>query len=357
MKTRVLFILKKRYVAYGEPGNDFPHAYQMSSGLLNSATFVKNMLVKNKIDAELVQVNDNNDIDREVTKYKPTHVIIEAYWVVPEKFDVLIKRHPTVKWIVRGHSELPFLANEGIAMEWTRRYLEYPNVLVASNSTGVVRDFRNWATALFPNRKKADIHRQIIYLPNYYLLTGTKTPYRLDGKDTIDVGCFGAFRPMKNHLIQAFAAVEFAKNIGKKLRFHVNASRKEGGGEKPLKNVRAFFEKLGPQYQLVEHEWMPHDEFKRIIRTMDIGMQVSFSETFNIVTADFVDQQVPVVVSDEIKWMSSVFKADMTETEDMVDKMAVALTWKKYLGWLDINRTALKDYVEKSEDVWVRYFK
>lgn len=357
MSSRVLFVLKRRFVPYGDPANDFPYSYQMSSGLLNSATFVKDMLIKNGIAAELVEVTDNNEIDREVTRYKPTHVIIEAYWVVPEKFKVLCELHPNVIWIIRGHSEIPFLANEGIAMEWTREYLKFKNVYVASNSEQVVEDFRNWAEILFPNRTKQDHIRSIMHLPNYYPVGKTNVPYVLDKKDTIDVACFGAFRPMKNHLIQTFAALEFARSIKKKLRFHVNASRREGGGEKPLKNVRAFFETLGPDYQLVEHEWMPHAEFKELIKQMDVGMQVSFSETFNIVTADFVDLGVPIVVSDEIKWMPSMFKADSTNTKQIVEKMAFALFWKRYMWWMDVNRPALHLYVDESEKVWTKYFK
>jgi hypothetical protein len=357
MRPKILFILKKRYIPYGDPANDLPYAYQMSSGLLNSAMFVCNMLIRSNFDAKLVEVVDNNDIDREVTLYRPTHVIIEAYWVVPEKFEVLTARHPTVKWIIRGHSEIPFLANEGIAMDWTQRYIEYPNVIVASNSTQVVDDFRKWLSIRFPSRNKRDIEKSIIYLPNYYPITLHKTPFRLDDKDTIDVGCFGAVRPMKNHLIQAFAAVQLAQSLNKKLRFHINASRREGGGDKPLKNVRAYFRDLGVDYQLVEHDWMSHVDFKRLVSTMDIGMQVSFSETFNIVTADFVDMDVPVVVSDEIKWMPHWFKADMTETQQIVNKMLFALAWKKYLPWLNVNKKALHKYVEKSADVWVQYFK
>ena len=82
MKTekKVLFILKKRQSSH--TGYD-----SVSSGLLNSARFVSDMLNKNGIESNLVEVQDNNCIDREVSKYRPTHVIIEALWVVPSKFE------------------------------------------------------------------------------------------------------------------------------------------------------------------------------------------------------------------------------------------------------------------------------
>src|ERR1700686_515277 len=104
---KVLFILKKN--SYGYSGS---YGYGMS-GLLNSAQFIVDMLNDNGVEAKLEIVNDNNDIDREVHKYKPDVVVVEALWVVPEKFDVLRKLHPRVKWIVRSHSDFPFLATEG----------------------------------------------------------------------------------------------------------------------------------------------------------------------------------------------------------------------------------------------------
>ena len=125
-ENKVLFILKKRQTSHTGYAS-------VSSGLLNSAKFVSDMLNKNGIESHLVEVNDNNCIDREVTKFKPTHVIIEALWVVPQKFEVLTKLHPNVQWIIRLHSDISFLANEGIAIEWIYEYLKYPNVKVSAN--------------------------------------------------------------------------------------------------------------------------------------------------------------------------------------------------------------------------------
>ena len=123
---KVLFILKKRQTSHTGLNT-------ISSGLLNSASFVNNMLVQNGIESHLVEVQDNNCIDREVTKYKPTHVLIEALWVVPSKFEILTEKHPDVEWIIRLHSDIPFLSNEGIAVDWIYKYLEYKNLKVSIN--------------------------------------------------------------------------------------------------------------------------------------------------------------------------------------------------------------------------------
>jgi len=128
-------------------------------------------------------------------------------------------------------------------------------------------------------------------------------------KNTISIGCFGALRPLKNHLQQAIWAMMFADKIGKHLEFHINRSEFEKDESSPvLKNLHSLFSST--PHTLVEHPWVEHDEFLKLVKTMDLGLQMSFTETFNIVTADFVYCGVPIVVSDEIDWMNFLYKAN-----------------------------------------------
>lgn len=147
--ARVLFICKKRQTEYG-----------VSYGLINSCRFLCNALERLGVEGKVVAVIDNNCIDREVHQYKPTHVFIEALWVVAEKFHVLVPRYPKVKWYVRLHSNIPFLANEGIAMEWISKYdalqKQYPNFHIAVNSKKIQSDLQ----------KTLDL--QTVYTPNVY---------------------------------------------------------------------------------------------------------------------------------------------------------------------------------------------
>lgn len=348
---RVLFILKKRECYGCENYSDPCYERSISSGLLNSARMVVEMLVKNGVPAAYVQVTDNNDIDREVTKYRPDICIIEALWVVPSKFEILQRLHPKVEWIIRVHSELPFLAQEGIAMQWLLTYLDYSNVAVSFNSEKTDRDFR----VLIAEKYGRVGDERVYYLPNYYPVSNNEAPYVLDEKDMIDVASFGAVRPMKNQLIQAVAAVEYARKHHLGLRFHINGNRKEAGGDNPYKNLKQLFANLDPQYQLVEHPWLVHSAFLELVETMDIGLQMSLSETFNIVAADFVSQGVPVVTSAEIKFVSGRFHADPTNAQDIVEKMERALFWKRYLGWLDVNKHRLKGFSAESERIWLKF--
>ncbi len=350
LKKSVLFILKKRE-DYGPKHHDHK---SLSTGLYNSAKFVNQMLIDNGIESNIVVVNDNNDIDREVTKYKPTHVIIEALWVVPEKFKVLHKLHPNVKWIVRMHSEIPFIANEGNAMTWLGEYVKYDNVSIAFNAKRILKDFKFYIqTEMTWNKKEVD--KKVIYLPNYFSQDYKRKKLNKK-KHTIDIACFGAVRPLKNHLNQAISALRFAESIGKRLHFHINIGRFEMKGDSVYKNLKGLFNQLSnSHHKLVEHEWMPREEFLDLCSKMDIGMQSSFSETFNIVGCDLVSQGVPLIGSPEIVWMNPLFMSNPTSTDSMVNK----LWWTYHFPKFNVktNQCLLTNYTNKTQTIWVNYFK
>lgn len=346
---RVLFILKQRNVPFYDVRCGH---YNTSSGLLNSAKFVHDMLVDQGFSSKLVEVIDNNSIDREVTNYRPTHVIIEAFWVVPEKFKILRKLHPTVTWIIRAHSDISFLALEGMAYQWVFDYYNQSNVIVAFNSDHACKTFRELISIDHPHHRKSDIDNKLITLSNYYPIIQHKVESYDDG--ALNVGGFGAIRPLKNQLIQATAAVMYAKKHNISLRFHINGNRTEQKGDTVLTNIRSLFNELNSShYRLVEHSWYPHEEFKKIVGMMDIGLQVSFTETFNIVTADFVTSGIPVVVSSEVGWVNELFHADCTDVFDIVEKMETALWWKHHLGCFDLNLRGLKRWSKTAKNEWI----
>ena len=347
---KVLFILKRR-----EDYNADRHSHVgLSTGLYNSASFMNQMLKNSGISSELVVVIDNNDIDREVNKNKPTHVIIEALWVVPSKFAVLCRLHPDVKWIIRLHSEVPFLAGEGMAMDWIGDYSGFKNIVIAANAPRALSEVR-----LFLKErngwKDAFVNEKVVYFPNFY---PQDYKYKIldKNKDYIDICCFGAVRPLKNHMIQALAAVKFANKINKKLRFHINAGRIEMKGEPVLNNIKAFFIHLNNSgHLLINHQWTPREEFSQLCSTMDMGLQVSFSETFNIVGADIISQGVPLVGSTEIPWLSRLSCANAVDTDDIYKNLLFAYRFPK-LNIL-INQILLKFYTSKTRKIWLNYFK
>lgn len=350
-KKKVLFILKRR-----EDYSGFLHSYiGLSTGLYNSAQYMNQMLKDAGVDSELEVAIDNNCIDRLVTKHKPSHVIIEALWVVPKKFEVLTKLHPTVEWIVRLHSEVPFIAMEGIATAWIYDYLQYPRMKIGINSPRLLREVREYLKNAYD---WSFVDSSLIYMPNFYPVGPAQKKKYVFADDEIHISCFGSIRPLKNHLTQAIAAVEFANLINKKLVLHINGNRVEQKGDPILNNLREMFKRLaliGPAHRLVEHDWLQRDDFVRLCSTMDIGMQVSFSETFNIVGADHVGVQVPLIGSQEIPWLSQLAMANPTHTSSIVSALMKA--YKSPELNVGFNRRKLRKYSDQTKKVWLKYFR
>jgi len=334
-KFKVLFVCKKRVDSYG-----------ISFGLLNSARMLAAILAGEGIESVVEAVDDANGIDRVVCLHRPTHVIIHALWAAPAKILELCRKHRKVSWNVRVHSKPPFLAMEGIASSWIAAY------------SGIQACMGNlWMSA--NSRETNELMRDVfgcrsLMLPNAYV-----APERPEGCATIEVdhsrlnvACFGAIRPLKNHYAQAVAAMSYAKTIGMMLDFHVNHGREEQGGDRVVRNLRAMFDASGG-HRLVEHSWYPHGVLVHcVLPMMDIGMQVSLTETFNIVAADMVAAGLPTIGSQDIYWMSWLFHADPNDIDNMVSTMSAADRLGGFGVWL--NRRGLRRANVRAVRTWKR---
>lgn len=342
-KRKVLFILKQRY-AYGQ----LTTAY----GLYNSCQFVARKLEELGIDCKVVQVFDNNCIDKEVHLFKPTDVFIEALWVVPDKFKVLSKLHPKVKWHIRLHSKTPFIATENIAFNWLNQYMalrdEGVDIELSANSMEFYKNLKalyNHSVNYTPN----------LYYPNLSYVPTVEIPNVRTNPNEFHIGIFGALRPMKNHLQQAVWAIEFGKILKKPVAVHINVSEHESnsaqnGVSNVLSNLRNLFAGRSDA-RLVEHPWYPHGDFINLVKQMDMGMQVSFSETFNITAADFVYNNIPIVASSEIKFVNPLCVVNSNSSEDAMNVMKIAHKFAN-LGLNRINRMLLNKSNNKAVNAW-----
>lgn len=338
---KVLFICKKRNDSYGP-----------SYGLINSCKFISNALEDNGIESKVVDVIDNNYIDREVHNFKPTHVFIEAIWVVPEKIKVLLKLYPKIQWYVRIHSKIPFISNEGIAIGWLREYGEiskvYKNFSIAANNEEISEAFYKCYKI------------KIEYFPNIYHPKHHNHHYDDEQENNhcheecnsqkINIGCFGSIRPLKNQLIQAMAAIAFGNQLKCSINFHVNGNRCEQNGDNVLKNLINSFKNT--PHNLICHPWLSHSDFVNLVKKMDLGLQVSISETFNIVAADFAWNNVPIVGSDEISWLDRRYKANPNSLSDITDKLHYSFLGKKH-NIQKFNLENLQKFNKKATKIWL----
>ena len=85
---------------------------------------------------------------------------------------------------------------------------------------------------------------------------------------------------------------------------------------------------------------------------MDISMQVSFSETFNIVGADQVVQGIPFLGCDEIPWFTQG-PVSLNDTRDIRDHLLNI--YEHPIKNAKINQYDLTKYVEASEQTWLSF--
>jgi len=346
-KKKILILLKK----HSESGGQFTS----KAGLSNSANFLKKILEKYvNILCELKLCIDANSIDKEINSFKPDICIIEAIWVPPYKMKELVKLWPNVTFIVRIHSKIPFLANEGIAISWIDEYNKIDNVIVSFNNRRTNNDFRNIGinSTYLPNLYPTIRHFSDV---KYFFKSIKEKLSSFFGHNRpqtiINIGCFGAIRPLKNQLSQAVAAITYADKNDKILHFHINGTRVEQRGETVLKNMRLLFD--NSRHKLIEHPWMEHHEFLKIINQMDLGLQVSYTESFNIVTADFVHCEKPIIVGYDTDWMPHCSKVDANNIPMMANKIDEVL--KNPSKYVLRNYNSFEKYYRKSIRVWRKF--
>lgn len=348
-----LFILKRREDYNTDEA--YSYSYQIATGMWNSALFVSDVLNENGIQSNVELAIDANGIDALVTLNNPSQVFIEGLWVPPAKFTELmaLPRHAGRQWHVRIHSELPFLATEGVAIEWITQYLAQ-GVVVAANSPRIHLQLQQWAASV--GYTEQQVIELLLCLQNCY-----PTDYRaifpgeldFSQKTTIDIACFGAIRVLKNTLQQAQIAVEYARSIGKQLRFHVNNVVSGPTAPGIERNLLSFFAALPPaDAVLVQHGWEDRVTFLQSLQAVDLLMQVSFSETFNIVAADATWVGRPVLGSPELPWLFPVYGDETSSTEALKTLQIIMATPSFFVTQ---NRARLKSYAARSEDQWVRY--
>ena len=334
---KVLFVLKDRF---------YNRFHSESYGLINSSKQVADFLESIGHECKIVQVIDGNGIDKELFLYRPDVVIIEALWVTAAKMKELIelKRYAKIKWVVRIHSDAGFLAAEGTAFKYINDYIELhkDNLYVSMNNL----QFNHYTSQA--------MYYDFTYLPNIITLLNYRKPPR-HKHEYIDIGCFGSLRILKNHVYQALCAIDAANRLRKTLRFHITVDPDvdEKTTNPVYKNLEEIFK--DSRHELVKHYWLTNDKFHELIKEMDIGMQISYTESFNIVTADFVNNDTPIVVSDAIRWMPFIMRTSSVEYRKTVRKIIWAYRFRRnklITRWSKLN---LAVYNEEAKLEWRKF--
>ncbi|MDA4130669.1 MAG: hypothetical protein OK457_07850 [Thaumarchaeota archaeon] len=257
-------------------------------------------------------MTNNIDLVNSIIEYNGEHedsltnVIVSAPWLSKYDMEQLIKGFPEIQFVIESHSNVGFLQADPLGMKNILSALElseiYDNIKVGGNSLRFVR----WMRKVYGQR--------IVYLPNLYPLSKIRKD-AWDGISTIKIGIFGAIRPLKNFMTAAGAAVAIHKELDVPIEIHMSAGG-EGNGGDVTRSIDAMCGCLDG-VELIKHGWQPWEEFIELVSQMDLLLQPSYTESFNMITADGIYCGVPSVVSSAIVWAPKSWKADSDDALDI----------------------------------------
>jgi hypothetical protein len=214
------------------------------------------------------------------------------------------------------------------------------NVHLAGNS----RRFCDWIRTAFG--------APCVYLPNLYWLDCDPVWRQPFSGGTLRIGIFGATRPLKNLMSAAGAALEISRTLRVPLELWLSAGRAEGGGDGILAAVREMLGGL-PNVTLIMNGWQTWPAFRRTISHMHLLLQPSYTESFNMVTADGVAEGVASVVSNAIDWAPHDWKANV---DDVLDIARVGRRLLFDTRAAQDGMRALKEYIADGLHAYKRFF-
>jgi hypothetical protein len=270
-------------------------------GLGVSALNTSKVLRSNDIPAEVWPIVSPADLSARLENAGATHVVVSAPWIPTADLQRLVNHYPDVTFAVNCHSNVGFLQADSNGVKLFREAMELETGTFNFRAAGNSKKFCKWVTAAFG--------APCTHLPNLYYLDPARrlTPPLWRG-GVLRIGAFGATRPLKNFMSAAGAALHIARDLKADLELWVSAGRTEGGGDTILRAARAMFAGLH-HARLVENGWQSWPQFRQTVAHMHLLLQPSYTESFNMVTADGIAEGVPSVVTDAIDWVPRYWQA------------------------------------------------
>lgn len=258
--------------------------------------------IEMQLKAGLASANANDN-------HPYSHVVISAPWIPTVELQGLISRWPDVHFAVVSHSNVGFLMADPNGIQLLRDGLDlelgHHNFTVAGNSQ---KFCQAWATMY---------GRAVQYLPNLYDVStikhvGQRPPWN---GGTLRVGTFGATRPLKNLVSAVAACVELAAMLKVDVEIWRNVGRAEGGGTVPgaIQQLTTGLKTV----KVVDAGWATWPQFRQTIAGMHLLISPSYTESFNMVTADGVAEGVSSVVSEAIDWAPADWVANVDDVNAM----------------------------------------
>ena len=318
-------------------------------GLNVAALTNARVLRQHHVHVAVFPVCHNVDLFHSILEYerehrKPlTHVIISAPWMSRHDTEKLIEFFPAIQFVVECHSNVGFLQADPNAMELIRAIISlshtHDNIKLGGNS----KPFVEWASKVYGT--------QVVLLPNLYPISKPRKS-RWKGSLPVKIGVFDAVRPQKNFMTAAAAAMLVQHIMQVPVELHMSEGG-EGDGGSVSRAIHQMTRGV-PDFKVVKHLWKPWEEFIEVVQGMDLLIQPSYTESFNMVTADGIVAGVPSVVSEAIRWAPSSWKADSDDVLDIA-RVGVKLLDSRFSVWRGL--CALRKSNRYALEHWFRYLR
>lgn len=319
-------------------------------GLGVAALNTSKVLLKNKIPCETWAVSSSNEIRQKIrndisAKKKPdiTHVIISAPWIRTVNMAHLCDLFPKIKFVMNVHSNVGFLMADPNGTKLFREALNLQlskeNFYVGANSLKMAR----WVTEAYSD--------PCLYLPNLYFLSERTPDKKLFKREPLKIGIFGAVRPLKNIPTSVGAAIVISEMLNVKTELYLSTGRLEGASNTILNTCRALVADL-PNVKIVDAGWLEWPDFRKLVSKMHLLLTPSYSESFNMITADGIAEGIPSVVSEAISWAPKDWISNIDEP------LKIALNGIHLLKdrhSSDRGFKALESYIKKGLHFWKEF--
>lgn len=254
------------------------------------------VLNEHGVTATVISANTVKDIEAYLNSDRSiTHVVISAPWIPVAELSRLVHQRPRLIFAVNYHSNVAFLRADTRGIELLREYVNLDlgtvNFFMAGNSSR----FTTWVKHAFG--APCALLGNMYHLDRGQIHRGARRPRGESG--ILRIGSFGAPRIQKNMISGAAAALELGQEMHRDVEFWMNSGREDAG---VIRTVTALLQGM-PGIALRLVPWTSWPQIRRIVRSLDLLISVSSTETFSMVTADGVAEGVPSVTSDAISWV------------------------------------------------------
>ncbi len=276
-----------------------------------------------------------------------THVVVSAPWISTPAFSQLCAMFPNIRFAMNCHSNVGFLQADSRGIELLREQISLetgvPNFHVAANSERL----REFIIEAYGD--------PCLYLPNLYYMDYVHRHSRPGWNQTggvLRVGIFGATRTLKNILTAVGAAIIIHRNLKAQMEIWLSTGREDGPEvSRIMQAVRNLTAGL-PGLELKNAPWASWPQFRKIVGSMHLLLQPSYTESFNMVTADGVHEGVPSVVSSAVVWAPKEWQADVDDVDSLA-RVGIALIHDPRASLNGLS--ALKKHNQVGIAVWLKY--